>query len=295
MNSHRVKMLRPASLVILVIVAAVNAIQAQPITVSNALFAVPSTTYATPDVSMWNTIPPQGSNEDEIGVFTNNPIYGAGAYITNCAGTQAAFMYSDPGLVLYQVLPATYQVGAGYQLITGLIGGPPTSEFPVPATGAILQMSLFYLNGTNLVTIGYTNAVNTTNTFSNIIQFINFEVDIPPVRSTNAWAGKNIGIAFSTFLPNGVQEGGTWELNNVQLFSTPCFLYPTVSNGQFNATFKGQPGLVFQILATSNLSIAASNWTTLATVTNTNGTMLFHDSPAAYPARFYGAREFLQP
>ena len=78
----------------------------------------------------------RAATEAAIGVFTNNPAFGAGAYITNCVGSQAAYMFSDSGLVLYQVLPATYTVGAGYQLITGLIGGPPSAEFPVsPPTG----------------------------------------------------------------------------------------------------------------------------------------------------------------
>ncbi len=295
MKSLPAKILRSAGLVIFAILALVNDAPAQPITVSNALFELPNTMYAIPDVAIWNTIPPQGSNEAAIGVFTNNPAFDAGAYITNCVGTQAAYMFSDPGLVLYQVLPATYTVGAGYQLITGLIGGPASAEYPVPADGAIMQMSLFYLSGTNMVAIGYTNVVNTTNTFSNIIQFVDFELDIPSVQSTDAWAGKNIGVAFSTILPDGVQEGGTWEINDVQLFSTPCFLNPAATNGQFTATFKSQPGLAFQILATSNLSLSESNWTAIATVTNTNGTMLFRDSPATLPARFYGAREYSQP
>ena len=295
MKSHTGKTLRLNTLVAFAILAGVNGVRAQQITVSNALFELPTTTYATPEVSLWNTIPPQGSNEDAIGVFTNSPAFGAGAYITNCAGTQAAYMFSDPGLVLYQVLPATYTVGAGYQLVTGIIGGPATAEYPVPANGAIMQMSLFYLSGTNMVAIGYTNVANTTNTFSNIIQFVDFELDIPPVKSTNAWAGKNIGIAFSTILPNGVEEGGAWDLDDVQLFSTPCFLNPAATNGQFTATFKSSPGSAFQILATSNLSVSESNWTAIATVTNTNGTMLFRDSQATRPARFYGARGSSQP
>lgn len=295
MKHHVVRTLRLAGFAVFVLLAAVNAARAQQISVSNALFELPNSGYATPEVDMWNTIPPQGSNEDEVGVFTNDPAFGAGAYITNCIGTQAAYMYSDPGLVLYQVLPATYSVGAGYQLITGIIGGPATAEYPVPANGAIMQMSLFYLSGTNMVTIGYTNVVNTTNTFSNIIQFVNFELDIPPVQSTNAWARKNIGVAFSTIVPNGVGEGGAWDLNNVQLFSTPCFLNPALSNGQFSVTFKSQPGSVFQILETGNLSISETNWTAIATVTNTSGTMPFRDSPVTYPARFYGAREYPQP
>jgi hypothetical protein len=295
MKSHTGKTLRLAALAAFAILAGVNAVPAQQITVSNALFELPNTTYAVPDVALWNTIPPQGSNQAAIGVFTNDPAFGAGAYITNCVGTQAAYMFSDPGLVLYQVLPATYTVGAGYQLITGLIGGPASAQYPAPASGAIMQMSLFYLSGTNLVAIGYTNVVNTTNTFSNIIQFIDFELDIPPVQSTNAWAGKNIGVAFSTILPNGVEEGGTWEISDVQLFSTPCFLNPAATNGQFSATFKSQPGSAFQILATSTLSISEPNWTAIATVTNTNGTMLFQDSPVTLPARFYGAREYSQP
>jgi hypothetical protein len=295
MKFHTRKTLWLAALAMVAILAGVNAVQAQQIIVSNALFELPDTTYATPEVALWNTIPPQGSNEDAIGVFTNNPAFGAGAYITNCVGTQAAYMFSDPGLVLYQVLPATYTVGAGYQLITGIIGGPPTAEYPVPAIDAIMQMSLFYLNGTNLIAIASTNVVNTTNVFSNITQFVDFELDIPPVQSTNAWAGKNIGVAFSTIVPNGVEEGGAWDLNDVQLFSTPCFLNPAATNGQFTATFKSQPGLAFQILAASSLSISESKWTAIATVTNTNGTMLFRDSPATLSARFYGAREYPQP
>src|SRR5580700_2043988 len=114
MSSHAGKTLRLACLAIFVILALVNELSAQQITVSNALFETPNTMYATPDVALWNTIPPQGSNEAAIGVFTNDPAFGAGAYITNSVGTQAAYMFSDPGLVLYQVLPATYKVGAGY-------------------------------------------------------------------------------------------------------------------------------------------------------------------------------------
>ncbi len=295
MKSHTVKTLRLAGGAVFVILALVNNVPAQQITVSNALFELPNTTYATPDVALWNTIPPQGSNNAAVGVFTNDPAFDAGAYITNCVGTQAAYMFSDPDLVLYQILPVTYTVGAGYQLITGLIGGPASAEYPVPSDGAIMQMSFFYLSGTNMVAVGCTNVVNTTNTFSNIIQFVDFELDIPPVQSTNAWAGQNIGIAFSTILPSGVEEGGTWELNDVQLYATPCFLNPAATNGQFTATFKSQPGSAFQILATSDLSISESNWTAIATVTNTNGTMLFQDSPATLPGRFYGAREYMQP
>lgn len=294
MRYHTVKALCLASLAVFAILARVNAVHAQQITVSNALFELPNTTYATPEVSNWDTIiPPQ--DPDAIGVFTNNPAFGAGAYITNCVGTQAAYMYSDPGLVLYQVLPATYSVGVAYQLSSGIIGGPETAEYPVPAPGAIMQMSLFYLSGTNRVTVGCTNVVNTTNTFSNIIQFVNFALDIPPVQSTNAWAGQNIGVAFSTILPNGVEEGGVWDLNDVQLFALPSFLNPCLSNGQFNATFNSQPGGVFQIVTASNLSVSQSNWTVVATVTNTNGTMLFQDSSATNLARFYEARDYPQP
>lgn len=289
------KILRLAALAVLAGLIGANAVQAQQIAVSNSLFELPATSYATPSIDLWNTIPPQGSNEASIGVFTNNPAFGAGAYITNCVGTQAAYMFSDPGLVLYQVLPVTYTVGAGYQLITSLIGGPASSEYAAPTDGAVMQMSLFYLNGTNLVTIGSTNVVNTTNTFSNIIQFIDFELDIPPVQGTNPWAGQNIGVAYSTLLPNGVQAGGTWELSNVRLFSTPCFLNPAITNGQFTATFKSQPGSAFQILAAGNASLAVSNWPVIATVTNTNGTLLFQDSPASLPARFYGARSYSHP
>jgi hypothetical protein len=291
MKTQAVKTLCLVGLAVVVMLAGTNAVQAQSIPVANPLFELPNTMFATPEVSLWETIPPQGSNNATIGVFTNDPAFGTGAYITNCAGTQAAFMYSDPGLVLYQMLPATYTAGAGYQLTAGIIGGPPSAEYPVPASGAIMQMSLFYLSGTNMITVGYTNVVNTTNTFSNIIQLVNFQLDIPPVQSTSAWAGKNIGVAFSTILPNGVQEGGTWELNNVQLFGIPCLFSPSLTNSQFSATLKSEPGEAFQILSSTNISTPLTKWSNVATLTNTTGSAPFVDPSAGTQVRFYSAHE----
>jgi hypothetical protein len=91
-------------------------------------------------------------------------------------------------------------------------------------------------------------------------------------------------------VPDDVEPGGNWDLNNVQLFATPCFVNPAVTNGQFSACFKSPPGLTFQILGSTNLS--QTNWTYLSTVTNATGSIFFQD-PAAnqYPQRFYQAQQ----
>jgi hypothetical protein len=266
------------------------ALQAQSITVSNALFELPATDFATNAVCFWQTIPSEAESEDAIGVFTNDPDFGPDFYITNCVGTQGAYIYADDGLALYQILPSTYTVGQGCQLTTGIIGGPPVDAGYAPNTGAILQMSLFYLdNSTNMVTIASTNIVNCTNTFSNIIQFVNFQINLPPVQSTDAWANQNIGIEFLSIVPTNVTPGGNWDLNDVVLFGTPCLANPAINNGQFGAQLLSQPGAVFNIVATTNLRAALTNWSYVTTLTNATGTASFVDPSANLPQRFYTA------
>ncbi|MCX6926648.1 MAG: hypothetical protein NT154_26085, partial [Verrucomicrobia bacterium] len=59
------------------------------------------------------------------------------------------------------------------------------------------------------------------------------------------------------------------------------------SNGQFGFTLQSQPGLSFEVQASTNLV----NWATVATLTNSNGTIPFTTPTAGFTRRFYRARQ----
>jgi hypothetical protein len=285
-----------------------NMVQGQSIYVPNADFGLPYTSYATPYVISWEVSPQEDIGS--IGVFLNSPSYTNNVppdYIYNCDGPQAAYFFADPGLALFQdydsvdstggppshAFNATYDVGKSYQLQAGIIGSSNFYDLP---TNAILQMSLYYRDlSSNMVTVAATNIVYTTNVFTEITNFVTFELNIPPVQAGDSWAGQHIGIQFLSIIPDGVTPAGYWDLGNVQLWATPALINPSWSNGQFGATLVSEPGLVFQILATTNLCVSLSNWTSVVTLTNVSGTTPFIDPSASYNERFYQAQQLPSP
>ena len=83
-----------------------------------------------------------------------------------------------------------------------------------------------------------------------------------------------------------------WLLGNVTLVeTTPLNLInPALTNGQMQFTVQSEPNTVLQILAATNLSLPAANWTSLATLTNLTGNLPFVDSATGLGQRFYVAR-----
>ena len=65
---------------------------------------------------------------------------------------------------------------------------------------------------------------------------------------------------------------------------------PAMTNGQLQFTVQSEPNVVFQILATTNLSLPATNWTSLATLTNVTGSLPFVDTTPGLGQRFYTAQ-----
>jgi hypothetical protein len=61
------------------------------------------------------------------------------------------------------------------------------------------------------------------------------------------------------------------------------------TRGQLQFTVQGETGRVFEVQASANLGLA--NWTTLATLTNLTGTLLFNDTATNLPLRFYRLRQ----
>ncbi len=270
--------------------------------IPNASFELPVVTYAEVEATnmiAWETFPPQSGGA--IGVFVNNPAYTNDVpndYIYNCDGTQVAYLFNDPGLALFQdydavdstgaqsqAFSATYEVGKSYQLLTGFIGNTNFGEVP----GSSLQMSLYYRDSeSNMITVASTNIVYDTNLFTSINNLVNCELVSPTVKATDPWVGQHIGIKFlSTSATN--LAGGFWDLDNVRLTGvlTPALANPGVTNGQFEVTLLSEPGVVLQVLATTDLTLPVANWTSVTTLTNTTGSIPFVDSTAGLGQRFY--------
>jgi hypothetical protein len=280
-------------------------LQAGTIYIPNASFESPVVApvwpYAWPQIDSWQQTP--SWTNDESGVFTNS----AGPYyIDNCDGNQAAFLFADPQAALFQdydstdytnsapthAFDATYDVGKSYTLTVAILGGTNV-ELPM-LEGTTLELDLYYRDcASNLVTVAATTITNSTALFSNATpHFLDFQVQLPAVKATDPWAGRHIGVQLlSTVSPE--LEGGYWDLDNVRLVSTvqPALLDPAWTDGQFAFTLQSETGLCFEILASTNLALPLSNWTSLGTLTNLTGAIPFLDPATNSNCRFYQARQ----
>jgi hypothetical protein len=154
-------------------------------------------------------------------------------------------------------------------------------------------LSLYYRDASsNMVTVAATNVTYDTNVFTNITSLVDFQTTIPVVKATDPWAGQNIGIQFlSSVSPDLI--GGVWDLDNVRLTETVATALdrPGWTNGQFSMTLQSEPGLPFEILASTQIDQPATNWTSIATLTNVTGSTVFTDPATNLNARFYRARQ----
>jgi len=235
-----------------------------------------------------------------MGEFFNFP--DPGTFIDNCDGSQAAFLYALPDVGLFQdynslsgtnttpshALNATFTVGKAYDLTVGLIGGGGGMK-----PGVTFQISLYYRDAaSNRVTVAATTITNTLANFPTNTHLVDFQLRVPGVKATDPWAGQNIGIQLLSTA--GFDNlGGYWDVDNVRLAETvaPNLVSPGLVNGQFKFILQGEPGLSFQILATTNSVLAVSNWTSLGTLTNTTGTLPFTDATSNLIQRYYQARQ----
>jgi hypothetical protein len=178
-------------------------------------------------------------------------------------------------------------VGKAYTLTVGMIGGGGGM-----VEGSTFQLSLYYLDASsNMDFVAMTTVTNTPANFPTGTHFVDFHVQVPGVQPTDPWAGKNIGIQMlaTPDFNDAAQWGGYWDVDNVRLIETTALslVNPALTNGQLGFTVQSEPGVVFQILATTNLSLAATNWTRVATFTNSTGSLPYVDQSAVLGQRFY--------
>ena len=298
------------------LLAFAGGLRAAAIYVPNYSFESPdigtNSPYAAPVFDSWEESPqPDWYNPtnfggspwaDLMGEFYNVPF--PGEYIDNCDGVQAAFLFAIPQVAIFQdfnsigetatvpdhAFNATFNVGKTYTLTVGLLGGGGDMT-----NGSTFQLSLYYRDASsNMIPVAVTTVTNTPANFPTNTQLVDFQAQVPAVKSTDPWAGQNIGIQLlatpDPYDPS--QWGGYWDADNVRLVETTALnlVNPAMTNSQMQFTVVSEPGAAFQILAATNLSLPLTNWTSLATLTNATGSLPFVDQSAGLERRFYAAR-----
>ena len=269
-------------------------LHAASITIPNASFESPPTSLADPRVDIWQQIPDWTGFES--GVFSNTPPL----FIDNCDGTQAAFLFANPGTTLQldydsadwigitHAFDAVYTPGQSYALTVAVLGGTNLSAPMVE--GTTLQLGLYYRNASNeVVTISTTTITNSGSLFPSPTHLLDFQVNLPIVQAADAWAGKHIGIQLLSTTDSSI-AGGYWDIDNIRLNFGPALTANAWANGQFTLTLQSYPG-TYDILAAPTITTPASNWVSIGTVTNTTGTVSFTDSAAAGAQRYYRAHQ----
>jgi hypothetical protein len=171
-------------------------------------------------------IPEGGSNNfywvQTAGMFVGTAPNSSNPY-TNLDGTQAAYVLSFPGAGIFQDsqsadwsgatngLNAIYKVGSSYDLTVGLFGKGMVDNY------SSLQLSFYYRDGANIVTVGTPTTVTFNSTTFNPagpFTLIDYSVNLPAVQASDAWANKNIGIEIASVQGTGA---GYWDMDNVRL------------------------------------------------------------------------------
>jgi len=195
--------------------------------IPNASFEAPvirTVPYATATINDWQKAPAPAwwlqdgyTQQDWLntaGVFYNVP---ASTWIDNVDGQQAAFVFSTPGVELYQDLVATYETGQAYRLTAGFQGGGYGMPLGIP-----IEIRFYYrdINGER-TTIAATAALNTTDESQPHVKHLDdWQVQTPPVLADDPWAGESIGIQIISTVSFDLM-GGYWRVDNVRLISMP--------------------------------------------------------------------------
>ena len=301
--------LRAIGAVMVALFAWAGAVPAETISLPNGSFESPVTAIVDPRMDSWQKTPKPFWYDESggylwgqlTGVFANTAV-GSADHIDNMDGNQAAFLFAVPQVGVFQdytsiggtnstadhAFDAKFEPGKSYGLKVGVIGGGGGMT-----NGVTLQVGLYYQDvASNQVTVASTNIAYAPEVFTNTTYFVDFAVTVPAVKLGDAWAGKNIGVVLVSTVDPAL-AGGYWDLDNIRLTAIrePVLIDPAFSHNQFAFTLQSEPGLHFDILASTNLALPVSGWTSLGTVTNATGKVLFVDTHANAGGCYYQARQ----
>ncbi len=222
------KMIRQRLVVTVIAIQLVLAIsqgRCEVIPIANASFELPQTTFVDVNIDSWQKGPKPawyaesgGQTWEQLtGVFLNVPPEDP-AHIDNCDGYQAAWLFAVPEVELFQDLNDAFEVGYAYHLTVGVIGGGGGMKDTVP-----MEIRLYYrdVEGNKIPTGSITYAYDAS--VGLVKHFVDVELDIPCVKESDPWAGKNIGVQMISTLiladldPETGRAGGFWDIDNVRL------------------------------------------------------------------------------
>jgi hypothetical protein len=201
--------------------------------VPNGSFELPGTDFADPALDAWQKAPKPPWYDETGGFLWNqltgqylNPPLGATNRVPNMEGDHAAWLFAVPQVAIYQDYDSVggtntapthefdrrFEPGKSYALTVGVLGGGGGMS-----GGATLELSLYYRDaGGTPVPVAATTVTNTPAFFGTNQKFIDFQVNVPTVKVTDAWAGRHIGVQLASTV--GVdQMGGFWDVDNVRL------------------------------------------------------------------------------
>jgi hypothetical protein len=265
--------------------------------IGNPSFESPVTTFVDLRIDDWQKNPkPAGFPvtdeqwDQSIGLFKNTAP-GASDHIDNVDGDQAIFIFNAPGAGIFQdnastdwngqthTSTAKYEVGSSYHVTAGFIGGG--GGMP---EGATILLALNYRDdSSNIVTIATTSIVHSVALFPTTTHFIDFTAAIPPVKSTDAWAGKYIGVSITSVGPPE-KPGGYWDIDNIRVASgIPEFKVDAAPSGtNLHLSWPTAPGYQYQVRSSTDLSV----WTNVDAPQIGTGAPLKKDIAAAGAATF---------
>lgn len=233
--SMRLVIVQPWSAAMGILLASTAFALSQPLYIPNASFESPTTAFVDNRLERWQRTP-KPFWYDESGGFTWDQLFGIFRntdpgkpdHIANCDGSQAIYLFAVPEAGIFQDgvgAGARFSVGKSYSLTVGVVGGGGGMT-----NGVSLEMSLYYLDAAgSRVVVGATNIVHEADRFPNQTNLVDVRLTLPPVRPTDAWLGRPIGIRFlSTVSP--ALAGGYWDLDDVRLTESL-----DVPNGSFES------------------------------------------------------------
>ncbi|MCL4178337.1 MAG: hypothetical protein KJ072_11435 [Verrucomicrobia bacterium] len=273
------------------------------LTVPNASFETPATTFVSTLIDDWQKTPkPEWYSEgggfmwDQLTGLFLNPEPTSPNHIDNCDGNQALWLFAVPEVGLFQELgggqvpspPETvYEVGSSYRLTVAVMGGGGSM-----LEGVTLELAFYYRDdASNQVTVAATTITNTPAVFSNLKHFIDFEVKVPTVEAGDAWAGRPIGLRLLSTVDTA-RQGGYWDLDQVRLRSIapPAFVDVEVIDGEVRLSLAGEPGDKFELLTSADPAVPVAYWEHLTTLTNLSGRVTYAEPATSAGHRFYRAR-----
>jgi len=211
-------------------------VRAERIPIPNESFELPSTQYVSTRIESWQETPkPDDYPEvggflwDQLtGVFRNTPVT-AVDHVFNFAGEQAIYLFSIPGVGLFQdyesvaynqteashAFDAIFEVGRAYEFTAGIIGqGGNLPE------GVGLELAFYHRNPQGaMVPVATLVVTNSAVAFPDRNHAVPYTVRLPPVQIGDPWAGRHMGVRILA-LVSDEKKGGYWVVDNVQVSRT---------------------------------------------------------------------------